>query len=84
MKKLEKVPSLYGAIVALFLSSIGAFCLFVAVMVTVHAIENGGRLNQALLLTLRWFEHVYNGNDRMPNKEQLELQPSVESDREMY
>ena len=77
MKKLEKMPSLYGTVVALLLSSIGAFCLFVAVMVTMHAIENGGRLNQALLLTLRWFEHIYDTDDQTPVQEKLGLHSNM-------
>ena len=73
MKTTDEMPSARGTVIALFLSAVGVLCVFAAIMVTIHAMEKEGRLNQALSLTLRWFEQISETGDSVPAKEQFEL-----------
>lgn len=79
MKTLGTSPLPCGTAIAVLLSAVGAFCLFVAVMVTFHAAEDGNMLNQKLSLTLRWFEQIFDADGHGSSQEKLDLQPSVES-----
>ncbi len=74
MKATGKAVSPRGTVIALFVSAVGALCLFVAVMVTIHAVEDGGRLNQAFSLTLKWFKQISETNNPQPDQEASGLQ----------
>jgi hypothetical protein len=82
MKSVEKTPSPCGAFIALFFSGLGALCLFVAVMMTFHAVDTGGRLNQALSLTLRWFEQITETEHQTPLQEEEDSRSSASSENE--
>ncbi len=38
--------------------AVGAFCLFAALLVTLHTVEEGSELNQAFSIPQRWFERI--------------------------
>ena len=80
MKETGKTLSPRGTVIALFVSAVGALCLFAAIMVTIHTVDNGGRLNQVFSLTLRWFEQISETNNPQPSREESGLQSDAASE----
>ena len=56
-------------LLVLLVSAMGVFCLFAALLITLHAVESGSEQNQTFSVPLRWFEQIIETSDCRPSGE---------------
>jgi hypothetical protein len=71
-------------VLVLLASAVGILCLFAALLITLHTVEEGSELNQAFAIPLRWFEQISQSEACIPGQETSDcivVQPETSSGR---